>query len=200
MAKRIAWSCVTFFLAVVFKKWVSAIASVGQASSQKPQKMHWARSMSNAWCGGCHLRFFRFDVNRHCRTNCLTQFTHNTRSSPFDNGVARARPRNARIAAFLFGEINWSFRAKKVLSVTPKAFYQFTKQKGFTRLAISDALFRIVLTGRLKAVFLTCRAHHFKTRLRSASGVSSGQVIIRTLQSIKICEVSKSALSANSRR
>ena len=32
---------------------------------------------------GAVFAFFRFDVNRHCRTNCLAQFTAIQRSSPF---------------------------------------------------------------------------------------------------------------------
>ena len=76
--------------------------------------------------------FFRFDVNRHCRTHRLAQFTRDAaflavRITPLRVQTAETH----RLRRFLFGEINRVFAGEKVFERYAHAFYQLAKQKGF---------------------------------------------------------------------
>ena len=76
--------------------------------------------------------FFRFDVDRHCRTHRLAQFTRDAafltvRIPPLRVQTAETH----RLRRFLFGEINRVFAGEKVFERYAHAFDEFAEQESF---------------------------------------------------------------------
>ncbi len=90
---------------------------------------------------GAVFAFFRFNVNRHCRTNCLAQFTRDTALFAVRIPPLRVQATETHgLRRFLFGKINCVFAGKKFLSVTPMPFTNSPSRKVFTKLAILCSL------------------------------------------------------------
>ena len=76
--------------------------------------------------------FFRFDVDRHCRTHRLAQFTCNTAFLAVRITALRVQAAETHgLRRFFFGEVNRVFAGEEVFERYAHAFHQFAQQEGF---------------------------------------------------------------------
>ncbi|EOC20741.1 hypothetical protein NM3147_0264 [Neisseria meningitidis NM3147] len=124
---------VAFFLAVVFKnmRFHNRIGRAGLFAETAEDALGQV-DIVTLGAAGAVFAFFRFNVNRHCRTNCLAQFTRDTALFAVRIPPLRVQATETHgLRRFLFGEINCVFAGKKVFERYAHAFYQLAEQKGF---------------------------------------------------------------------
>lgn len=124
---------VAFFLAVVFKN-MGFHNRIGRAGlfAETAEDALGQVDVVTLGAAGAVFAFFRFDVDRHCRTHRLAQFTRDAAFLSVRITALRVQTAETHgLRRFLFGKINCVFAGKKVFERYAHAFDQFAKQKGF---------------------------------------------------------------------